>query len=122
MDVGAANVSQVMAAYTRALRQLSDRIQLQMAWNHLLVDAMESEVSLHHALTSLESSRYCLEMTHQLAAFEKDRFDMRAGLARILRAQGLSNPEIADTFGVSRQLVHRILAEEARVALEVNLA
>jgi hypothetical protein len=122
MDVGAANVSQVMTEYTRALRQLSDCLQAQIAWNQLLIDAMESEVSLHLALTSLDSSRYCLEMTSQLAAFEKSRFDMRAGIAGILRAQGLSNPEIADTFGVSRQLVHRILAEEARVAPAVNLA
>jgi transcriptional regulator with XRE-family HTH domain len=60
-----------------------------------------------------ESSQVSLSMTRQLAEFERARFDMRIGVARTLRAQGLSTPEIAEVFGVSRQLLHRILAGAA---------
>ena len=35
---------------------------------------------------------------------------MRMGIAQSLRAQGRTDLEIAGLFGVSRQLVHRILA------------
>jgi len=41
---------------------------------------------------------------------------MRASVARALRSLGLSNPEIADAFGVSRQLVHRILAGDREMS------
>jgi hypothetical protein len=120
MDVAAAHVSEVVAGYTRALRQLADRLETQMAWNLTLIEAMDRDEALHPALSRLRSAESSLEMTRQLAAFDKARFDMRAGLARTLRSQGFSNPEIADAFGVSRQLVHRILADHSGVAWEVD--
>ena len=110
MDVGAAHVSEVMAGYTRALRQLADRLEAQMAWNVELTGAMERGEALYSALTRLASADSSLDMTRHLADFDRARFDMRAGVARTLRSQGFSNPEIAEAFGISRQLVHRILA------------
>jgi hypothetical protein len=102
-----------MAAYTQALRRLIERLEAQVAWNGLLVDEVGRDVPLHDALGTHGSSQSSLIMTRQLAEFERARFDMRVGVARALRSQGLSNPEIAGVFGVSRQLVHRFLADDA---------
>ncbi len=110
MDVRAGSVSEVVADYTDALRCLIERLEAQVVWNGNLLADLHRHAPLPDALAEHDSAQVSLTMTTALAEFDRARFDMRAGVARALRDLGMPNTEIAGVFGVSRQLVHRILA------------
>jgi hypothetical protein len=107
---GAGEVSQVVLEYTVAVQRLVDRLNEQVEWNERLVAELERDRPLDGTLRAIGSAQCSLSMTNQLGDFERARFVMRMGVARSLRAQGRTDLEIAELFGVSRQLVHRILA------------
>ena len=110
MDVSAGSVSEVVACYTEALQSLIERLQVQVAWNGTLIGDLDRDAPLPDALAEYDSAQVSLAMTNALAEFDRARFDMRVGVARALQDLGMPNIEIAGVFGVSRQLVHRILA------------
>ena len=112
MDGGGVEASQAITGYSLALRRLIEQLEAQLAWNGNLIDQLGRDVPLPDALVANESAQCSVSMTRELAAFDRARFDMRVGLARTLRSQGLSNSDIAEAFGVSRQLVHRFLASD----------
>jgi DNA-directed RNA polymerase sigma subunit (sigma70/sigma32) len=107
---GAGDVSQVLLEYTMAVHRLVDRLNEQVEWNERLMAELERDRPLDRALQANDSAKCSLSMTNQLGDFERARFVMRMGVAQALRAQGRTDLEIAELFGVSRQLVHRILA------------
>ena len=115
MKGGGLEASQAIAGYSRALGRLIEQLEAQLIWNGNVVDELGREVVLSDALEANESARLSLSMTRELAEFDRARFEMRVSVARALRSQGLSNPEIAEVFGVSRQLVHRFLTGEEDV-------
>jgi len=104
------DVAQVFFEYTVAVQRLVDRLNGQVEWNERLMAELERDRPLDGTLRALGSAQWSLSMTNQLGDFERARFVMRMGVAQSLRAQGRTDPEIAELFGVSRQLVHRILA------------
>jgi hypothetical protein len=106
----AGDVSQVFLEYTEAVRRLVDRLNEQVEWNERLIAELERDRPLDGTLRAIDSAKCSLSMTNQLGDFERARFVMRMGVAQSLRAQGRTDLEIAELFGVSRQLVHRILA------------
>jgi hypothetical protein len=107
MDGGGVDASQVINRYSRALLRLMEQLEAQLTWNGNLIDELGRDALLPDALVANESAQSSVGMTRELAEFDRARFDMRVGVARALRSQGLSN--IAEAFGVSRQLVHRFL-------------
>jgi hypothetical protein len=122
MDGSEVKASQAITRYSLALRRLNKQLEAQLAWNEHLIDQLGRDALLPDALVANESARLSVNMTRELAEFDRARFDMRVGVARALRSQGLSNPDIAEAFGVSRQLVHRFLAgDENSNALAVNI-
>jgi len=100
----------VIAAYSQALQRLIERLESQLTWNRVVAEQIERGGSLPEVMAAHHSATTTQTMTQQLTEFERARFDMRVGVARALRSVGLGNTEIAELFGVSRQLVHRILA------------
>ena len=110
MDVNAGGVSEVVACYTDALQRLIERLEAQVAWNGTLTADLNRHATLPDVLAKHDSAQVSLTMTNALAEFDRARFDMRVGLARALQDLGMANTDIAGVFGVSRQLVHRILA------------
>ena len=110
MDVSAGSVSEVVACYTDALQCLIERLEAQVAWNGTLIADLDRDAPLPDALAKHDSAQVSLAMTNALAEFDRARFDMRVSVAQALRDLGMANTEIAGVFGVSRQLVHRILA------------
>jgi len=107
---GAGGVAQVFLEYTVAIRRLVDRLNEQVEWNERLLADLDRDQPLDRALRANASAQSSLSMTHQLGEFERARFVMRMGVAQALRDQRRTDLEIAQLFGVSRQLVHRILA------------
>jgi hypothetical protein len=107
---GAGDVAKVFLEYTVAVHRLVDRLNEQVEWNERLMAELDRDQPIDAALRANGSAQCSLSMTHQLGDFERARFVMRRGVAQSLRAQGRTDLEIAALFGVSRQLVHRILA------------
>ena len=116
MDSDLEYVPQAIAAYSEALQSLVDRLEAQLLWNRTVAEEFRRGGALPDILAAHDSATSALKMTQQLTEFERARFHMRASVARALRSLGLSNPEIADAFGVSRQLVHRILAGDREMS------
>jgi len=110
MDEGAGTVSEVISSYTDALQRLIERLEAQVVWNGILLADLDRDAPLPAALAEHASAAVSLTMTTALTEFDRARFDMRVGVARTLRDLGMATTEIAGVFGVSRQLVHRILA------------
>ena len=107
---GAGGVAQVFLEYTEAVHRLLGRLNEQVEWNERLIAELDRDQPLDGTLRANGSAQCSLSMTRQLGEFERARFVMRMGVAQALRAQGRTDLEIAELFGVSRQLVHRILA------------
>jgi len=110
------DVAGVIAEYSDALHPLIAGLEAQMIWNGAVADAIERGGSLRAVLTACDSGASALALSRALTEFERARFDMRVRVAGSLRALGMSNPEIAEVFGVSRQLVHRILADDRQLS------
>jgi hypothetical protein len=110
MGVSAGSGSEVVTRYTDALRRLIERLGAQVAWNGTLIADLDRDAPLPDVLAKHDSAQSSLAMTNALAEFDRARFDMRVGVARALQELGMANAEIGGVFGVSRQLVHRILA------------
>jgi hypothetical protein len=56
-------------------------------------------------------------MADSMTALERARHHTQRALFRVLGAEGLSNAEIARRWGISRQLVSRLVNEEAEDAV-----
>ena len=112
MDGSAGNVSEEVSCYTDALRCVIGRLESQVAWNGTLTadPDRDRDAPLPDVLARHESAQVRIAMANALSVFDRARFDMRVGVARALRDLGMANTDIAGVFGVSRQLVHRILA------------
>jgi hypothetical protein len=116
MDPQPDDISGVIGAYSAALRRLIARLEAQLDWNAAVALDIERGGSLSEVMALHHSATSSLTMTEQLTEFERARFDMRASVAKSLRSFGMSNPEIAELFGISRQLVHRILADDRELS------
>jgi hypothetical protein len=100
-----------IAAYTEAAERLIDRLQSQVAWNREAAQQIRNGVTLAESARASGSADRSRGLTRTLDEFEQSRRRIRASTSAVALAEGLSITEIAEIFGVSRQLANRFVKE-----------
>jgi hypothetical protein len=100
-----------IGAYTEAAEQLIERLQSQVAWNRQDAERLRSGETLAQSTRATKSADRSRDLTRTLDGFEQSRRRIRASVSAAALAEGLSIAEIAEMFGVSRQLANRFVKE-----------
>lgn len=110
-------IEQVIAdvrRYTEAGERLAERLHQHTRWNEEDVERLRAGVSLTDSCHATGSAQRSRDLTRILAEFEESRRAIRSSTVLALLDEGMTISEIAQVFGVSRQLANR-LVKDARM-------
>jgi len=111
MDPAIERVIEHIERYTEAGERLAERLRAQSTWNDEDIARLRSGSSLSDSVAATRSAERSREMTRALDEFEQSRRAIRAAVVAAAVEEGMTIPEVADIFGVSRQLANRLIRE-----------
>jgi Fic family protein len=97
--------------YTESGDRLIERLQVQRAWNLEDIGRLRSGAKLADSTKQTRSADRSRDLTRILAEFEQSRREIRTAVVAAAVEEGMTVTEIADIFGVSRQLANRFVKE-----------
>jgi len=103
--------------YTRAGDHLIERLQAQRAWNLEDIERLRNGITLARSCEDTRSAERSRSLTRILSEFEQSRREIRAAVVAAALQEGMTISEIADIFGVSRQLANRFV-KDARAIVD----
>jgi hypothetical protein len=103
--------------YTRAGDLLIERLQAQRAWNLEDIERLHNGITIATSCRDTRSAERSRSLTRILSEFEQSRREIRAAVVAAALHEGMTISEIADIFGVSRQLANRFV-KEARAIVD----
>jgi len=111
MDEAIERVIEYVERYTQAGERLVERLQAQRAWNLEDIERLRNGMTLGQSTQATNSAERSRELTRILAEFEQSRREIRAAVVAAALDEGMTISEIADIFGVSRQLANRFVKD-----------
>lgn len=111
MDPAIERVIEYIGRYSEAGDRLKERLELQRTWNDADIERLREGVSLSQSSKSTRSADRSRDLTRIMAEFEKSRREIRAAVVAAGLEDGMTIAEIADIFGVSRQLANRFVKD-----------
>jgi DNA-directed RNA polymerase specialized sigma24 family protein len=111
MDASIERVIEQIERYTRAGDHLIERLQKQRAWNLEDTEHLRSGITIARSTRDTKSAERSRDLTRILSEFEQSRREIRAAVVAAALDEGMTISEIADIFGVSRQLANRFVKE-----------
>jgi hypothetical protein len=111
MDPAIERVIEHIERYTAAGDRLAARLQAQRAWNIEDIQRLRDGATLSLATEQTKSAERSRDLTRILEEFEKSRREIRAAVVAAAIEEGMAIAEVADIFGVSRQLANRFVKE-----------
>ena len=100
-----------IGAYSDAAQRLIERLQAQVESNREDLQRIRNGETLAGATRDTKSADRSRDLTRKLDEFEQSRRRIRPSVSAVALAQGLSISDIAEIFGVSRQLANRFVKE-----------
>jgi hypothetical protein len=97
--------------YSEVGDRLAVRLAEQTVWHHEDIERLRSGATLGEAIRATRSADRSREMTRLLAEFEHIRRELRVSVTAAALHEGMTITEIAEIFGVSRQLANRMVNE-----------
>jgi len=97
--------------YTRAGDCLIERLQAQRAWNLEDIESLRDGMTIAQSTKDTRSAERSRSLTRILSEFEQSRREIRAAVVAAALQEGMTISEIADIFGVSRQLANRFVKD-----------
>jgi hypothetical protein len=97
--------------YSAAGQRLVERLQAQQAWNAEDIVRLRAGATLSGSANDTGSADRSRDLTRILAEFEQSRREIRAATVAAGLEEGMSITEVAEIFGVSRQLASRFVKE-----------
>ena len=97
--------------YTEACDRLIERLQAQRAWNIEDIGRLRSGAKLSDSTRQTRSADRSRDLTRILSEFEQSRREIRTVVVAAAVEEGMTITEIADIFGVSRQLANRFVKD-----------
>ena len=114
MDDAIERVIADVRRYSEAGERLAERLLQQSRWNEQDIERLRSGTSLAESCHTTDSAQRSRDLTRILAEFEESRRAIRSSTVLALLGEGMTVSEIAQVFGVSRQLGNR-LVKDARM-------
>ena len=111
MDASIERVIEQIERYTQAGDQLIERLQVQRAWNLEDTERLRSGATIAGSTRDTRSAERSRDLTRILSEFEHSRREIRTAVVAAALSEGMTINEIADIFGVSRQLANRLVKE-----------
>ena len=111
MDPAIERVIEYIERYSAAAGRLRTRLEAQQAWNSEDVGRLRAGASLSESVKATRSADRRRDLTRIMDAFETSRREIRAAVVAAALAEGMTITEIADIFGVSRQLANRFVRD-----------
>ena len=97
--------------YTVTVDRLIARLQAQRDWNIEDIARLRAGTALSESTKQTRSADRSRDLTRILAEFEQSRREIRAVVVAAAVHEGMTISEIADIFGVSRQLANRFVQD-----------
>ena len=97
--------------YTESGDRLIERLQAQRAWNIEDIARLRAGALLSESTKQTRSADRSRDLTRILGEFEQSRREIRAAVVAAALAEGMTVAEIAEIFGVSRQLANRFVKD-----------
>ena len=111
MDPALERVIEHVERYTDAIDRLIERLQAQRAWNLEDMERLRGGVTVSRSTKQTRSADRSRDLTRILAEFEQSRREIRAAVVAAGVDEGMTIAEIAEIFGVSRQLANRFVKD-----------
>jgi hypothetical protein len=111
MDPAIERVIELIGRYSEAGDRLRERLDTQRAWNDEDIARLRAGTRLSESTKQTRSADRSRDLTRILAEFETSRREIRAAVVAAALEDGMSITEIADIFGVSRQLANRFVKD-----------
>lgn len=111
MDAATERVIEHIERYTVACDRLIERLEAQRAWNIEDMGHLREGATMSLSTKQTRSADRSRDLTRILAEFEQSRREIRAAVVAAALAEGMTISEIADIFGVSRQLANRFVKD-----------
>ena len=116
MDDAIERVIADVRRYTAAGERLAERLHQHSRWNEADIERLRSGTTLRESCRATNSAQRSRDLTRILAEFEESRRAIRSSTVLALLEEGMTISEIAQVFGVSRQLANR-LVKDARATI-----
>jgi hypothetical protein len=94
-----------------AAAKLRDDLQGHVEINRVVLDALEQVGGLAAALERVQAGHWRLTLTDSLARYELLRRRARMSLVALGVEEGMTTSEVAEVWGISRQLAARYLRD-----------
>lgn len=114
MDDAIERVIADVRRYSEAGERLAERLHQHTRWNEEDIERLRAGTSLTESCHATGSAQRSRDLTRILAEFEESRRAIRSSTVLALLDEGMTISEIAQVFGVSRQLGNR-LVKDARM-------
>ena len=100
-----------VARYSAAGDRLKERLEAQRAWNDEDVERLRAGATLSESTRATNSAERSRDLTRIMGEFEASRREIRAAVVVAALDEGMTVTDIAEIFGVSRQLANRLVKE-----------
>ena len=111
MDAAIERVIEYIERYTVAGDRLAERLADLRTWNTEDIERLRSGVPISESTRVTGSAERSRSLTRLLDEFESSRRGIRAAVATAAVEEGMTITQIAEIFGVSRQLANRFVKE-----------
>jgi Fic family protein len=111
MDPAIERVIEYIERYSAAAGRLRTRLEAQQVWNSEDIGRLRAGATLSESVKATRSADRRRDLTRIMDDFETSRREIRAAVVAAALAEGMTTTEIADIFGVSRQLANRFVRD-----------
>jgi len=111
MDPAIERLIEHIERYSEAGDRLAERLAAQRTWNDEDIERLRDGVTLAESTAQTGSADRSRDLTRIMADFERSRREIRAAVVAAALGEGMTITEVAEIFGVSRQLANRFVKE-----------
>lgn len=111
MEASIERVIEYIERYTAAGDRLAERLADLRTWNTEDIERLRSGVRITESTRVTGSAERSRSLTRLLDEFESSRRGIRAAVVAAALEEGMTITQIAEIFGVSRQLANRFVKE-----------
>ena len=111
MEASIERVIEYIERYTAAGDRLAQRLVDLRSWNTEDIERLRSGVPISESTRVTGSAERSRTLTRLLEEFEASRRGIRAAVVAAALDEGMTITQVAEIFGVSRQLANRLVRE-----------